>query len=160
MDRLWSPWRAPYVQKMKKMKGCLFCKAYKSKDLEKDYVVVKTAHALVMLNIFPYNNGHIMIAPRRHVAVLEDCRPEELSDVMDLARRMMRPLRRILNPSGFNIGMNIGKIAGAGIDQHLHLHVVPRWQGDTNFMPVCAATKIIPQSLDDFYRRLRKEIKG
>jgi len=159
MEKLWAPWRVPYVQNVKKIKGCLFCKAYKSRDLSRHYVVTKSKLSLVMLNIFPYNNGHLMIAPRRHIGDLSLVRENELTDLMKLSKRMIPILRKILRPAGFNMGMNIGKIAGAGIDKHIHLHIVPRWQGDTNFMPVCSETKIVSQSLDDFYQKLRNEIK-
>lgn len=158
MDRLWAPWRIRYVQNSKKEKGCLFCKAYRVESPKKNYVVLKTEHSLVMLNIYPYNNGHLMVAPRRHVATLEKCTPPEMADLMACVQNVIPAVRKILKPAGFNVGMNIGKVSGAGIAQHLHIHVVPRWQGDSNFMPVCAQTKIISQSLNEFYRRLKKEL--
>ncbi len=158
MDKLWAPWRIQYVQNSKKEKGCLFCRAYRSRNLKRNYVIAKTEYSVAMLNIYPYNNGHLMVAPRRHVATLEKCRPQEVSDLMHCVQTLLPAVRRILKPAGFNVGMNIGQVAGAGIARHLHIHIVPRWRGDSNFMPVCAHTKVISQSLDEFYRRLKKEL--
>jgi ATP adenylyltransferase len=161
MDKLWAPWRINYVQ-AKKQKGCIFCAAARQfahgraqTSSTRDYVVFKTAHSLCLLNIFPYNNGHLMIAPLRHVRDLSRLRNEELLDLMRSVETARLLLGRTLKPEGFNIGINMSAVAGAGIPGHLHVHVVPRWKGDTNFMPVVGNTKIISQSLGQLHKILR-----
>ena len=158
MERLWAPWRIKYIQKIGKEKKCVFCEAYKSKEDKKNYLILRTTHSLAILNIFPYNNGHLMAACRRHVCNLDKLNQEELLDLIKIVKKMNGVLKKVLNPDGFNIGMNIGKEAGAGIDKHLHIHIVPRWRGDTNFMPVCCETKIVSQSLKDLYSKIVKNI--
>lgn len=113
-----------------------------------------------MLNAFPYNNGHLMVAPFRHTADLETLSPEEQNELLDLSRLCVTLLRTAYAPDGFNLGMNLGKVAGAGVADHLHMHIVPRWNGDTNFMPVVADTKVLPDSLDNTYRKLREALAG
>jgi len=113
-----------------------------------------------MLNVFPYNNGHLLIAPYRHIASVEELSEEERIELMELSSRMVVLLKNILHPQGFNLGMNIGAVAGAGVAGHLHLHIVPRWSGDTNFMPVLSDSKVISESLDDTYRKLKKGLEG
>jgi len=152
---LWAPWRITYLKSFgKKSKGCLFCRAARSQKDGSNYVFLRSKHAIGILNIFPYNNGHMMIAPQRHVNTLDLLKNEELCDIMEQVRVTTRRLDKILKPEGYNIGINIGRAAGAGIDRHLHVHIVPRWNGDTNFMPVCAGTKVISQSLGALYRQL------
>ena len=153
MDKLWAPWRIRYVQG-KKAKGCIFCVAVKAR-LGRDHVVFKTAHSLCILNIFPYNNGHLMIAPLRHVRDLSRLTDEELLDLAHSVETARLLLERTLHPDGFNIGINMSAVAGAGIPGHLHVHIVPRWKGDTNFMPVLGNTKIISQSLAQLHKILR-----
>ena len=153
MDNLWAPWRIRYISRIKKGKRCIFCSA-KAKNAKRG-PVFKTRHSVCMLNLFPYNNGHLMVSPLRHVS-----QPELLSDAesLDLFKTMTkakRLLNKVLKPDGFNIGINIGRAAGAGIAGHLHIHIVPRWVGDSNFMPVIHNTKIISQSLEELSRRLR-----
>ena len=156
MNKLWAPWRISYIKKIKKEKGCLFCRARLKKNGRKHRVFLRTRTSLAMLNIYPYNNGHIMVAPVRHVASLERLSKDELMDVMDCLKKSQALLRRALKPEGFNIGINEGRVAGAGIEKHLHIHVVPRWQGDSNFMPAIADTKVISQSLNSLYKELTR----
>jgi ATP adenylyltransferase len=153
MDKLWAPWRIIYVQKAKKQKGCLFCRA--AQQAKSAFVVFTTAHSVCLLNIFPYNNGHLMVAPRRHVKDPGQLRPEEAVDLWQALVRAQKLLGQVLAPAGYNIGINIGDVAGAGIPGHLHVHIVPRWKGDTNFMPALAGVKIISQSLEQLIRLLR-----
>ena len=154
MDKLWAPWRINYVSSKIKSKGCIFCSAKTAKS--KDYVIFKTRFSIVMLNIYPYNNGHVMVAPFRHVKSLELLRAVELSDLMGLVVKTKRLLDKKLKPDGYNIGINIGKIAGAGFDGHVHIHIVPRWAGDTNFMPIIANTKIVSESMDAMHKLLKR----
>ncbi|MCM8795536.1 MAG: HIT domain-containing protein [Candidatus Omnitrophica bacterium] len=151
MERLWAPWRIKYI-KASKSKGCFFCQGAKSKD---SHIVIKTKNSLSLLNIFPYNNGHMLIAPRRHVKMLEELKNEEIIDLINTLNKTKKLLDNLLKPQGYNIGLNLGKAAGAGVPAHLHIHLVPRWNGDTNFMPVLANTKVISQSLEDLYKKLK-----
>jgi ATP adenylyltransferase len=153
MQKLWAPWRINYVQG-KKAKGCIFCAAAKAPGTA-EHVVFKTKHSFCILNIFPYNNGHLMIAPLRHVKDLSKLSDKELLDLMRSVEKARALLSDTLKPEGFNIGVNMSRAAGAGIPGHLHVHIVPRWNGDTNFMPVLGATKIISQSLNQLHKILR-----
>ena len=148
--KLWAPWRINYVQG-KKTKGCIFCQAVKTK---RDYVVFRTRHSLVMLNIFPYNNGHLMVSPLRHVNDTAKLNQVEVVDLFTALNKAKELLKTVLKPQGFNVGMNLGHAAGAGITGHLHIHIVPRWDGDTNFMPVLAETKVISRALKEIYHKL------
>jgi ATP adenylyltransferase len=157
METRWAPWRVGYIlgedssaeatPPAKPETGCIFCDKPGADDDAGHLIVARARFCFVLLNLYPYNNGHLMVAPYRHVARLEDLPDEEIAEVMQVTKRIEPVLREKLNPDGFNIGMNVGRVAGAGIDAHLHLHIVPRWGGDTNFMPVLADTKVIPQSL-------------
>jgi ATP adenylyltransferase len=151
MDKLWAPWRYSYVSK-KHHKGCIFCHAAKS---SKDLVVFKTKHSLVLLNIFPYNNGHLMVAPIRHTKDLDTLTPDEAMDIFENIKRAQKLLKKVLKAEAFNLGVNLGRSAGAGITGHLHIHIVPRWYGDTNFMPTVFSTKVISQSLRELHKRLK-----
>lgn len=155
MERLWAPWRLEYVTK-EKPTGCVFCEKPLAGDDQASYIVWRGTHAYVMLNAFPYNNGHTMVAPYAHLAALEELPAETLHEMMDLAQWCAQALRAAFSPEGFNIGFNLGAAAGAGIKDHLHLHLVPRWTGDTNFMPVLADTRVIPQALDQSFELLRR----
>lgn len=157
MDTLWAPWRINYVRRTKKEKGCIFCKAVKSKT--NDYVIFKTDHTICLLNKYPYNNGHLLICPVRHIRDISDARENEILDIFRSLKRAKALLKKVLNPQGYNIGLNLQRAAGAGITGHLHLHVVPRWFADTNFMPCACSTKIISQSLDELAKRLKDAIK-
>ena len=152
-DKLWAPWRINYIRNYKQKK-CVFCQSIKG--LRKDYVLFKTPHSVAILNIFPYNNGHIMVSPLRHVKELRLLKDSEMLDLFSTLNKAKALLQKVLKPDGFNIGINVGKSAGAGIIGHLHIHIVPRWTGDTNFMPVLCGTKIISQSLDELYKQLRE----
>jgi ATP adenylyltransferase len=154
LDRLWAPWRSAFVSRRKASRRCIFCAAWRARADRRHRVVARSAQAFAILNLYPYNNGHLMIAPARHVGALTALRPQEWADILRLAQRMTRRLRRTLRPHGFNLGLNLGRVAGAGIPGHLHLHIVPRWQGDTNFFPVISRAKVISQSLDELYALL------
>ena len=153
LDRLWAPWRYQYVHRPRGG-GCVFCRAKRARDARRHWVVYRGRHAFVILNLFPYNNGHLMVAPLRHVARLRDLRDAELVELWRLVDEFIRRLDRTIRPHGYNLGVNLGRPAGAGIPGHLHVHVVPRWTGDTNFMPVTGGTKVISHSLDAVYRLL------
>lgn len=152
MDKLWAPWRIRYVSS-KKQKKCIFCQAARSHL--KSYVIFKTRHSIAMLNIFPYNNGHIMISPLRHIGDFSGLAEKEGLDLFWSINKAKLLLDKVLKPHGYNIGINISADAGAGITGHLHIHIVPRFKGDTNFMPVIYNTKIISQSLDELCKRLK-----
>lgn len=154
MDKLWAPWRIKYIRN-KKQKNCIFCRAAKSKPKSKNYVIFKTKHSLALLNAFPYNNGHAMVCPIRHLRGLTQLKDAQVKDLFKSLNRVKTILDKTLKPDGYNIGINISKSAGAGIVNHLHIHIVPRWIGDTNFMPVIHNTKIISQSLDELYKLLK-----
>jgi ATP adenylyltransferase len=156
MNKLWAPWRVKYVTKMiNKTKACVFCRLGKSKDDKKNLVFARGKYCFAVLNLFPYNNGHAMILPYRHVAELKLLRKEERQEFFDLLSDVQGLLDEALCPDGYNVGMNLGRVAGAGFPGHLHIHIVPRWHGDVNFMPVVANTKVISQSLGDVYCRLK-----
>lgn len=153
MKRLWAPWRMEYIEG-KREKGCIFCTYPKKKNQAKALILAQTSLSFVILNKYPYNNGHLMIVPKRHLSKFEDLNSEEGLDVFLVLQKTVEILNGVLKPEGLNIGMNIGRAAGAGIDKHLHYHVVPRWKGDANFMPVVAHMKVISESLDKTYRKL------
>jgi ATP adenylyltransferase len=160
MERMWRPWRIRYIEAMgeKKDDACIFCTKPRGDDRE-SLILHRGERCFVMLNLYPYNTGHVMVSPYRHLASLEELDPEEQSEMMRLASLCLRAIRRAMKPEGFNLGMNLGRVAGAGYDGHVHLHIVPRWQGDTNFMPIVADTKVMPESVEDSYRRLRVALK-
>jgi len=155
MRQLWAPWRIKYILEADKADGCIFCDKPKEDRDEENLILYRGRKCFVMMNKFPYNNGHLMIAPYRHTADLAGLLPEEREELMALAGMSVEILERVLSAQGFNIGMNLGRVAGAGIDQHLHLHVVPRWSGDTNFMPILGDVKVISEALEETYRKLR-----
>ena len=155
LDRLWAPWRQALFARPKP-RGCIFCAAKRSSADRRHHVVARGRAVFAILNLYPYNNGHFMIAPYRHVGRFERLSDAEWLEMLRLGRTLMGRLRARLRPHGFNIGTNLGKIAGAGIPGHLHLHIVPRWNGDTNFMPILGRTKIISQSLDALYDLLAR----
>lgn len=161
MDRIWAPWRKAYIRpSTHKTKGCLFCKLEAaSQTLDaKNYILKRTAYNFAILNLYPYNNGHAMIIPRRHVARIEKLTNAEKLDWLALYEEVQAAMEKTLRPHGFNIGMNLGISAGAGIPNHAHLHIVPRWKGDSNFMPVVAGTKVISESLDSVHQILSKAL--
>ena len=135
--------------------GCFFCQKLSADDDEASYILARAGSAFAILNAFPYNPGHLMVAPSRHVGELEELTSEELADASSLLQRSIHALKESSNPDGFNVGMNLGRVAGAGVPGHLHWHVVPRWNGDTNFMPVVGETKVLPEALAQTYARLK-----
>lgn len=161
VDKLWAPWREEYIVNIhnKKKKGCIFCKIADEKKDRKNHIFVRSQHCYAVLNIYPYNNGHTLVLPYRHCKDLGSLRENELVDLMELLNYTQKLLGGVLKPDGYNIGMNVGKVAGAGVPGHAHFHVVPRWNGDVNFMPVLAETKVMSQSLKVLYDRLLKTHK-
>lgn len=156
MDKLWAPWRSKYITQVKSIKGCIFCSKPRAKKDKSNYIISRRPHSFSMLNIYPYNNGHIMIAPYRHVKDFSKLNDEEILDLFVLLKESREVILKALKPDGFNIGINVGRAAGAGYREHLHIHIVPRWVGDVNFMPVFASTKVISESLDDLYSKLKR----
>ncbi len=154
MDKLWAPWRSKYIY-LRKNKKCIFC-GNKSSGSKTNYIIHKTAYSFSMLNLFPYNNGHVMAAPYRHVKSLELLTEAELTDLMQLVNKTKTDIDKKLKPHGYNIGMNIGKVGGAGFAGHVHMHIVPRWAGDTNFMPVTGNTKVMSESLNVMHKLLKE----
>ncbi|OGP86798.1 MAG: HIT family hydrolase [Deltaproteobacteria bacterium RBG_16_48_10] len=152
MKFLWAPWRMDYILEKKK-EGCLFCKKPLEHRDRENLILCGGRYSFVMMNRFPYNNGHLMVVPNRHVFDFEKLSDNEMKELFHLLKKTTQVLRDTLHPHGFNIGFNIGKVGGAGED-HLHAHVVPRWRGDTNFMPILGETKIIPQYLEETYQTL------
>ena len=158
MERLWAPWRVDYVTG-EQPKGCVFCRKLASDDDAANHVLHRGEHNALLVNTFPYNSGHLMIVPVRHVGQLGDLHPDELLELGQLLQVATRALERTMQPHGFNIGMNLGRVAGAGIQDHVHYHLVPRWSGDTNFMPVTGETKVVSESLRDGWERLHNEFE-
>ena len=157
MKIIWAPWRIKYIlaAKRKEKKECFICNAVKSNKDEENLVVERGEKVIVIMNRFPYNPGHIMVCPKRHVKFPYELTKEENLELMNTLSEMVKLLDRVFSPEGFNIGLNIGKVSGAG-EEHLHFHIVPRWSGDTNFMPVLSETKVIPEFLLDTYKKLRE----
>lgn len=161
MEQLWAPWRlANAVKPATAQPGstCFVCAGWAATDDRANLIVHRTAASVVVLNKFPYNNGHLLVAPHRHVGKLTDATPAELLDMQITLQEMVAVLERTMKPDGFNIGLNLGAAAGAGLPGHLHWHIVPRWNGDTNFMPIFTDTKVIVQALDALYDLLRAEL--
>ena len=156
MNYLWSPWRMEYITSPKSDEGCIFCIALKQVDGPDNLVVFRGPKAFVLLNRFPYTSGHLMIVPYEHKPSLELLEAGSRTDIMDLSARAIQVLQEIYSPQGFNLGMNIGSAAGAGISEHVHLHVVPRWVGDTNFMSSVSQTRVLPELLEETYRRVKE----
>ena len=154
LEYLWAPWRMEYILS-EKPTGCLFCTKLTEKKDEDNFILYRGKTSFIIINYYPYNNGHLMIVPYRHISNLSDLSAEENSEMMSLVGRCESVLRQAMNPDGFNIGMNLGKVAGAGVEDHIHFHIVPRWNGDTNFMPVVGHTKVSPQGLRELYLELK-----
>lgn len=159
MQRLWAPWRMDYILHVDEAEGCIFCEKPKEDHDEANLILARGKHAFVILNAFPYNNGHLLVVPYRHTAQMSDLTDEEKLELMTLTARSMGALTCQLHPDGFNVGMNLGRAAGAGIDDHIHLHVIPRWNGDTNFMAVVGDTKVVAEGLQACFNRLRGAFK-
>jgi ATP adenylyltransferase len=159
-EQLWAPWRLDYILDANKSEapGCFLCRGRDERDDETNLVLSRSERSIVVLNRYPYNNGHLLVAPLNHLATFEDLSDEEICDCARQIKLMTASLTRVMAPHGFNIGLNLGKVAGAGLPGHLHWHIVPRWNGDTNFMPVVGEVTVIPQSLSALYAFLRKDL--
>jgi ATP adenylyltransferase len=155
MDYLWTPWRYQYIIKTGESGECVFCAAAKCADDRECLVVHRAERNFIILNRYPYTSGHVMVVPHEHVASLEDLPDETLVEMMRLARECEKRLRAVYRPEGLNLGINLGKSAGAGIAGHVHMHVLPRWTGDTNFMTVVGETRVLPEDLEITWERLR-----
>ena len=155
MEQLWAPWRMAYIQQ-EAAAGCILCDKPAEDDDEQNYILYRGEHNFIIMNRYPYNGGHLMIVPYRHLASLEELADKERDEHFGLVSRSTTVLRQVFQPGGFNVGINIGRIAGAGIDGHMHSHVVPRWSGDTNFMPVIGDTKVVNEALAETYARLKE----
>ncbi|HEV3163069.1 MAG TPA: HIT domain-containing protein [Isosphaeraceae bacterium] len=163
MDRLWAPWRAQYIRETSGEgsgadAGCFLCRGLAARDDRNNLVVWRRAHSAVFLNRYPYNNGHLLVAPVVHLGALAELRGADLTEPLETMQQALAVLDRMIRPQGYNIGLNLGKAAGAGLPGHLHWHVVPRWDGDTNFMPVLGDAKVIVESLLEFYDRFVAEL--
>jgi ATP adenylyltransferase len=158
MDFLWTPWRYRYIADPAKDKGCIFCDALALKDDAKAQIVLRGKLSFILLNRFPYTTGHVMIVPYAHVAELYDCDPEALAEMMRQAQKMQKALADVYHPQGYNLGMNLGRCAGAGVTGHLHLHVLPRWIGDANFMTTVSETRLEPEDLSTTFDKLKRAL--
>lgn len=154
-----APWREAFILG-KKEKGCIFCRRHRRKKDKSDFILYRGMKNFVIMNLYPYTSGHLMIVPYRHIALLSDLTPEESAEMMGLAARVVEGMKKALRPEGFNLGMNLGRAAGAGVAGHLHLHVVPRWAGDANFMPVVGMTKVFSVGLQKIYDLLYPHLRG
>ena len=160
MKRLWAAWRMKYVTNADNETGCVFCNALAKPDDGQNLVVLRAERAFVILNKYPYTSGHLMVAPLAHQASLELLEPAERAEMMELVSQCITALRQIYNPHGFNVGMNIGAAAGAGVPGHAHIHIVPRWNGDTSFMSTVGEVRVLPEALEETYRRVLQALKG
>ncbi len=161
MERMWSPWRSQYIASFKKKpkkKGAksLFTKAVRANDDDKQLIVWRGQHCFVIMNRYPYNSGHVMVVPYRQTPNIQDLTIIELAEIMQTTQRAIKALDRVMGPHGYNFGTNIGRVSGAGVDDHIHFHIVPRWNGDTNFMPIIANTKVISEDMKQTLKKLRK----
>ena len=153
MEQLWAPWRMAFI-KSEKSAGCIFCLKPKEHQDEKNFILYQSHSSMVMMNIYPYNHAHLLVSPFEHVNGIDLLSKKTLSDMMDSLQFSVSVLKEALRPDGFNIGVNMGKFAGAGIEDHVHIHIVPRWTGDTNFMPLLAEVKVMPEHLESTYHKL------
>jgi ATP adenylyltransferase len=160
MKHLWAPWRMSYIGSIPDQSDCVLCDVARSPDDAANLVVERRQRSFVVLNRFPYNNGHTLVCPLAHKSSLEELTSDELLELMEATRDTVALLARVMKADGFNVGLNLGRVAGAGLPGHVHLHVVPRWDGDTNFMPVLADVKVIPQALEELREKLVAARKG
>jgi ATP adenylyltransferase len=158
MERIWAPWRVSYIRQQKPS-GCIFCDKPKEDRDKENFILYRGNKNIIIMNAFPYNPGHLMVVPFRHICKLEDMTPEERNEHYEMVSWSVGILREVALSECFNIGMNLGRTAGAGIDDHIHTHIVPRWNGDNNFMPVIADIRIISESMEDIYERLREKFQ-
>lgn len=154
MENLWAPWRMRYIESVEEEKGCIFCDKPKEDKDRENLILFRSDFSFIIMNKFPYNNGHLLIVPYRHEADFINLSDDELTDINRLIKMSYAALGEALRPHGINIGVNLGRVAGAGIENHIHYHIVPRWDGDTNFMPVIGQTKVISQGLEETYEKL------
>ena len=159
-QKLWAPWRMKYIECIDTCPdgACIFCEKPKQNEDEKNFIIYRGKTCYIILNIFPYNNGHLMIVPYKHTSELSDLDSETRLELLDTVDKAMAAIKNVMRPEGFNLGINFGRTAGAGIEDHIHIHIEPRWNGDTNFMPVIGSTKVISESLEECYARLKSEI--
>lgn len=162
MKQLWAPWRMKYIRESinNKDKSCFLCKAYSERNNPESLVVADFKHSFVVMNKFPYNNGHLMIVPIKHTGSIQKLKSETRLEMMDVIAITTEVLKKEMNAEGFNIGINLGRVAGAGVPGHIHIHIVPRWNGDTNYMPIFTNTKVISQGLEETYEFLKKGFDG
>jgi ATP adenylyltransferase len=158
MDYLWTPWRYAYITTADKAEGCIFCQKAAEHEDDRALIVHRAQHNFVILNAFPYTSGHVMIVPYEHSDQLQKLSPETATEMMFLSQKLEGVLRSLYHPDGINLGMNIGKAAGAGVAGHIHLHILPRWVADANFMTTVGETRVLPESLDETYRRIKAAI--
>lgn len=156
MNVIWAPWRMSYVKRASEPAACVFCLRRNPRQDAARLVLHRGRHGFVMMNRFPYNSGHLLVAPYAHVKDLESLPAEQALDLLRMTNRSIQILRETMRPEGFNVGLNLGQVSGAGIETHVHIHIVPRWNGDTNFMSLLAETRVIPEHLQATYRKLRK----
>lgn len=159
MERLYSPWRSQYIDGLENFEGCFLCKAFSEEDDEKNLILYRGKRSFVILNLYPYNAGHLMVCPNDHIGDFTKLDRETLWEISELTQKMVKLLKIVLKPDGFNIGYNLGKSAGAGLESHIHNHIVPRWTGDTNFMPVLGETRVISYDLKDTYLKLKEGLR-
>jgi ATP adenylyltransferase len=155
MKHLWSPWRYEYVSSASKQDECIFCSALQQADSDESLILYRAKKNFILLNRYPYNNGHLMIAPYQHIANPVDADAETVAEMMLLSQRALKALQEVYHPDGFNMGMNLGRYAGAGVESHYHMHILPRWDGDTNFMGTIAETRVIPESFSMTLTKLK-----
>ena len=154
MKHIWSPWRMKYIEQHEKEEGCVFCNVLAKKDDAKNLIAFRGEHAFVILNRYPYTSGHLMVIPFAHAAILEELGPSARGEMMELTSQCISVLTKTYHPQGFNMGANIGEAAGAGVPGHIHIHIVPRWGGDTNFMSALGDTRVLPEALEDTFNRV------
>ena len=158
MDNLWAPWRKEYIEQIGKEQGCFLCQELEKKDSAENLILYRGKHSFIILNRYPYSNGHVMVAPLRHTGNFEKLKGKELQEICILSQKLIAVLKKVYNPQGFNLGINLGRCAGAGLVDHIHQHIVPRWEGDTNYMLVTGKTKVIPEDLEESYKQIKKAL--
>jgi ATP adenylyltransferase len=154
MKVLWAPWRIEYILDDDSKRGCIFCPDIESNSKRDLFILYRGDKSMVMMNRYPYNNGHLLVSPMKHVPDLEGLTVDEMKDLFLIVRESVRILKKVMNPDGFNIGINVGHVAGAGIEAHVHFHIVPRWNGDTSYMTILSETRVIPEHLEETYQKL------
>lgn len=155
MDHIWTPWRMKYIEEHHQYEGCIFCLAAEAEDGLENLIFFRGEYNFMILNRYPYNNGHLMCVPYAHEQRLQDLSRETRTEMMDMVTRAVEVLQMVYHPDGFNVGLNLGAAAGAGVEEHLHMHIVPRWGGDTSFMSAVGSTRVLPESLEETYQRVK-----